>query len=295
MKKLKIDLTAGVKTIKVAANNIVSSRFIGNYRSVFPGRGLEFRDYRAYTPIDDASMIDWKATVRSKKTMVKEFEEERNLNIFFLIDASSSMLLGSTQKLKSEYAAEVVASLSRTIMEAGDSTGFSLFTDKPIKTLRPERGIRQFHILTEIITNGDLYGGKFDLEDALKFLFSTLSPGTLVIIVSDFISVSGNWEHYLEIASRKFQIIGIMVRDPIDSTLPKIEGEIILSDPFSDNAMLIEPDLIGEQFKKEVKNEERRIRDTFIKNSSDFLELTTDKYFLEPLISFFKMREARLR
>ena len=295
MKRLKVELTASTKNLRVGTARMITSRFIGNYVSVFRGRGLEFRDYRIYTPNDDASLIDWKATARSKKTMIKEFDEERDLTIFFLIDASSSMLLGSTQKLKSEYAAEVIALLSRTILEAGDSFGFCLFTDKPVKTILPDKGIKQFHNFAEIVTNADFYGGKFDLEDALKFIFTILTPGTLVMVVSDFITIGETWENYLELASRKFQIIGMMVRDPTDAALPKIRGEVIVSDPFSDDAMLVEPDLLQEQFKNEVEAEETKIKNIFVKNHSDFFKLKTNIDFIEPLIEFFKMREARLK
>ena len=295
MKKLKVEITESVEALRSSADKLVSSKFIGSYMSVFRGRGLEFLDYRAYYPDDDASLIDWKATARSNKTMIKVFEEERDINVFFLVDASSSMLLGSTPKLKSEYAAEIVASFSRTVLEAGDSIGFCLFTDRPVKTVLPDKGIKQFHILTETIVNADLYGGRFDLADAFKYLFTTLSPGTLVIIVSDFIISGEDWEHYMEIASKKFQMIGMMIRDPLDSTLPKIKGEVIVSDPFSDNAMLIEPDLIREPFKNEARLEEKRIKNIFIKNDGDFLSLTTNVNFLEPLIGFFKSRETRLK
>jgi len=53
--------------------------------------------------------------------------------------------------------------------------------------------------------------------------------------------------------------------------------------------------VIRERFAKYVKEEERKIKDAFVKNNSDFLELTTDVPFLEPLTKFFKMRELRLR
>ena len=294
MKRLKVDLATATKNLRVLTSSLVNTKFIGSYRSVFRGKGLEFRDYRQYTPDDDAASIDWKATVRSKKTLIKEFEEERNLNVFFLVDASSSMLLSSTPKLKSEYAAEIVASLSRAILESGDNVGFALFTDRPMKSVLPDRGTKQFYILSETIVDISLYGGKFDLGEALKFLIGSLSVGTLVMIVSDFIT-SNNWEQYLQIAARKFGIIGVMIRDPTDRALPKISGRVIVSDPFSNNAMLIEPNLIRERFAKYVKEEERKIKDAFVKNNSDFLELTTDVPFLEPLTKFFKMRELRLR
>ena len=84
MKKLKLEITESAAGLRTSASKLVSSKFIGGYKSVFRGRGLEFLDYRLYTPDDDASLIDWKATSRSNKTMIKVFEEERDINVFSL-------------------------------------------------------------------------------------------------------------------------------------------------------------------------------------------------------------------
>ncbi len=295
MKRLKVDISDATANLRILTKNIVNTKFIGNYKSVFRGRGLEFEDYRQYTPTDDANSIDWKASVRSKKTLIKEFVEERNLSVFFLIDASSSMLLSSTPKLKSEYAAELVASLSRAILESGDSVGFALFTDKVVKSVLPDRGPKQFFILSETLVDSSYYGGNFDLAEGLKSILAFLKEYALVIIVSDFITDNEDWKHYLEIASRKFQLIGMMIRDPIDNVLPKTSGRVVVSDPYSDRAMIIEPNIIKNEYAKIVKEDEKRLREIFQKNNSDFLELRTDQPFLEPLTKFFKMREARSR
>ena len=89
----------------IIAKKFVNSGFLGSYTSFFRGRGLEFENYRSYTESDDASFIDWKASLRSNNLLVKEYVEERALNVFLLIDVSSKMFFSSTQKLKNEYAA----------------------------------------------------------------------------------------------------------------------------------------------------------------------------------------------
>src|SRR3989338_7011118 len=144
-KELKLDLSEGIKRLKILTNRIINTRFIGGYKSVFKGKGLEFEDYRPYTTHDDASTIDWKASVKSNQLLVREFVEERNLNTFFLIDVSSSMVYGSIDKLKVEYAAEVAAALSYVILNSGDSMGFALFNDKIVKNVLPAQGVVQYH------------------------------------------------------------------------------------------------------------------------------------------------------
>jgi len=134
-KELKLDLSEGIKRLKILTTQIVNTKFVGGYKSVFKGRGLEFKDYRPYTPDDDASTIDWKASVRANKLFVRDFEEERNLNVFFLVDVSSSMVYGSIDKLKIEYVGELTAALSFVVLNAGDSVGFALFSDRIVSFL----------------------------------------------------------------------------------------------------------------------------------------------------------------
>jgi len=83
-KELKLDLSGAIKRLEIYTNQLINSSFIGNYKSVFRGKGLEFEDYRPYSKdYDDASAIDWKASIRSQQLLIREYVEERNINIFF--------------------------------------------------------------------------------------------------------------------------------------------------------------------------------------------------------------------
>ena len=107
------------------------------YNVMFQGRGLEFDSYRDFSSGDDASLIDWRATLRSNNLLAKKYIEERNLNIYFLLDVSNSMLFGSGNKLKAEFAAEFVAAVSHLIAGSGDNVGLVMFNEKIVKIVRP--------------------------------------------------------------------------------------------------------------------------------------------------------------
>ena len=55
------------------------------YKILFRGKGLEFESFRDFSPDDDASDIDWKTSSRARKLVVKQYREERDLKIFFLV------------------------------------------------------------------------------------------------------------------------------------------------------------------------------------------------------------------
>lgn len=289
-KKLELDLFGGIKRLKILTSRIVNTKFIGGYKSVFKGRGLEFEDYREYTPNDDASTIDWKASVKSNSLLVREFVEERNLNVYFLIDASSSMVYGSIDKLKMEYAGELIAALSYAVLTAGDSVGFALFDDKIIKDVPPAGGMVQYHNLVSTLVDPINYGGKYDLSEALKYTLAFLKEDSIIMVISDFIGLKNNWERYVKMISKKYDVIGVMVRDPRDMALPEYSSQVVLEDPFSNKHILVRPDLIRDDYKKYAARQTKLVKDVFLDAGANFIELATDKSFVGPITSLFIRR-----
>ncbi|MEK6946528.1 MAG: DUF58 domain-containing protein [Nanoarchaeota archaeon] len=293
--KLEIDTSASINRLKILTSRIVNSQIVGNYRSVFKGHGLEFHDYRPYTPTDDASTIDWKASVRSKKPLVREFIQERNLNIFFLIDASSSMVYSSIDKLKLEYTAELAATLSYIVLQAGDSTGFAMFNDKIKIYDYPKQGFNQYYKFARVLVDPKNYGGNYNLVEALKFTMAFLKEFSIVIIISDFIGLKNDWKHYLKLVGKKFDLIGIMICDPIEIELPEYNGQVILGDTFSEKQVLVNVQSIRESYKKYEESQQKMVNEAFMQANADFLELTTDKPFIKPITDLFLRRASRRR
>ena len=290
MEELKLNLKPLIKKLEVSTKRGFIDILTGSYKSSFKGKGLDFDGYRSYISGDDANTIDWKATLRSQDLLVKVFTEERNVNIIFLVDISSSMSFASIDKLKNEYAAELVASMSFAAIQAGDSVGMIMFSDKIVKLLPPAMGNRQYFMIIKALSNPKLYEGKFDLSRVISDLMNSFKRGAIVVIVSDFIGLGKDWEKYLSAASERFELIGIMVRDPRDYEMPEDVGQIVISDPYSDKEILIDTATIKEEYEAAVKKQIEYIKHTFIKSRANFLELRTDKPFLNHVINFFLVR-----
>jgi len=293
MEELKLNLKPLIKRLEVHIKRGLTSTLTGSYKSTFKGKGLDFVGYRPYDIGDDANMIDWKATLRSQDLLVKILVEERNVNIVFLVDVSSSMSFASIDKLKNEYAAELVASLSFAAIQAGDSVGLVMFNDKIVKFLPPNMGNKQYFMIINSLSNPKLYDGKFDFIKVINDLINSFKKGAIIVIVSDFIGLGKDWENYLRAVSEKFEVIGIMVRDPRDYEIPADVGQIVISDPYSDKEVLIDTAKIKDEYESVVKEQIKHIKETFINSKSDFLELRTDKPFLDYIIKFFLMRNKR--
>lgn len=261
------------------------------YRILLRGKGLEFDSYRDYSPDDDSSLIDWKASKRSNKFLVKQYREERNLKIVFLIDVGDNMVFGSSPKLKCEYSAEVVSAFANLIMYYGDRAGYILFSEEVKKFVPPNRGSRHFGLMVEDLLNAENYGGSTNLNKATEFAAKFLDRNiSSLIIVSDFLTYNEKIKGNFEILANKYELVAIMIKDPLDINLPKFNNEVVIEDPYSGEQLIVNPSIVSEEYKKYAIEQER----TFIKlcenNKIDLLRLQTDKPFVAELAIFLKKR-----
>ncbi len=296
LKEFKARLIPEFKELNVEPKkNILSTALAGELMSTLKGRGIEFEDYRDYTTEDDAERIDWRASQRAQRLLVREYKLEVNFNIFFLLDTSESMLFGSTKKLKCEYAAEVVTSLYHGVLQTGNSVGFGMFSKDLYKIVKPVLGKKQFYMFTREVSNPKNYGGEKNIRKAIQQTLSILDRKSLIFLISDFVGDDATWNEVMKIMASRHEVIGIMIRDPRDYTIPGDVGQLVLEDPFSKETMYVD----SKQYKKiyEEYNEKqlRKIRSLFRHNKSSLLELRTNTEFLNPVLQFFRKRGGRWR
>ncbi|MFA4960844.1 MAG: DUF58 domain-containing protein [Candidatus Pacearchaeota archaeon] len=261
------------------------------YKTIFRGKGLEFDAYKTFEQNDDASVIDWKASLRSNEILVKKYVEERDLNIYFILDVSSSMLFGSGDKLKSEYAAELIAALGHLILGSGDRTGLIMFSEKIVKILYPSGGKNQFFLFTKFLSDVSLYGGGCDLNEAIEFALQHVKTShNVFIIISDFISANKRIERNLVLLGSKYETMAIILRDPMDESLPKNSFQLAIQDPFSSNQMILDTSIAYKRYRESVVYHKKMLSEILKKSRIDSLELTIDKPFAIPLVSFLKRR-----
>jgi len=123
--------------------NIISKRlFAGQLRAERRtrkrGTGLEFADYRAYVAGDDFRHLDWKAYLRLNRLILKLFEEEEDLPIYFFVDSSQSMSYGDPSKL--DYSRRVAAALCYIGLANLDRVNVISFAEGVKAELPPQQG-----------------------------------------------------------------------------------------------------------------------------------------------------------
>ena len=293
-KELQVNVKPLIKKMEAILQKLSEARIMSKYRKIFKGKGLEFLEFREYRQDDDSSRIDWKATLKANKPLIKVFKEERDLDVYILLDVSNSMIFGSTEKLKSEYSAEIVAAISHIVLSTGDKAGLLMFSDRIKKVIPPINTNYQYYAILKACVDGNLYGGGLDFDMAIKYVMNIAKRESLLIIVSDFFGLNENWDNSLKIASIKFDVIGIMVRDIRDEELPRNIGKVLVKDPFSDREILIDPYLEAESYRAYTLEKKEQIKRAFIKYDSDFIEVKTNEDFVKPFLTLLERREIKL-
>jgi len=293
IKELRLKLLPDIYTLSVGAKkDILSNALEGEFTTLFKGKGMEFAGYREYTYTDYASTIDWAASLRAKKTLVREFEVQKNFKIFFMLDVSDKMLWCSTKqnKLKAEHGAELMNKLAYAMLRANNAIGFALFTDIFTSRLYPDIGIGVIARMNKELRNPNNYGGRYSIKKALQYVASFLKERCLIIIISDFIGMEDGWEGYLHNIMAQHEVIGIMLRDPRDEELPNVAGQYVLEDPFSRERYIVDLGDYKKSYAANVIKEEAAIFNSFGKNAYNFIKLRTDKEFSGALMAFFRKR-----
>jgi uncharacterized protein (DUF58 family) len=286
--KLNLDIAGAVSELETLLKRVLPKNIM--YQIVL-GKGLEFDGYRDYTQNDDASLIDWKASVRGKRTLIRKYIEERDLKFIFLIDVSENMVFGSTEKLKCEYTAELSAALSHLILVNGDRFGFILYNDHIVSRRLPELGNKQFEIFVSELSNPLIYNGISNLNNILDNLPDSLDRSTsMIFIISDFIRFDETYQKNLEILAGLFEVVAVIVRDPLDNHMPVINKELIIENPETKEKLLINPKIASKIYEENALKQLSLVKKIFQNNDVDFLELSTEKYFAEEFAVFLKER-----
>jgi uncharacterized protein (DUF58 family) len=169
-----------------------------------------------------------------------------------------------------------------------------MFSDEIKKVIPSSNTNYQYYAILKACVNGNLYGGHLDLDMAIRYMMNLAKRESLLIIVSDFFGLDEYWDRSLKVASAKFDVIGIMVRDPRDEELPRNIGKVMVRDPFSEREILIDPDLEAESYKSYTLEKKEIIKRTFVKYDSDFIEVKTDQDFIKPFLTLLERREKKL-
>ena len=218
----------------------LDGRLQGGYRTVQRGSGTDLAGLRPYTDGDDARYIDWNVTARLDELQIRQFNEDRELTAWLVLDRSASMSVGGAGRGKGDVLVELALSLARLLGRNGNRVGAVLYDTGSTRIVPPGTGRRQaLRIAGELdrpIRAGG--GSSTDLSAMLEVVAATARRRSLVVVISDFIGV-GEWERPLLRLAHRNEVVALRVVDAADDALPAV-GLIVVEDIETGEQLLVD-------------------------------------------------------
>jgi len=151
------------------------------------GEGRTFDCLRDYVQGDDTRHIDWKATARRRKPIVREYEAERHQNVLLMLDAGRMMTatVGSLTKL--DCAVNAALLVAHTAVAHGDNVGLLVFAEEVLAYLPPRTGRRQVRRVLELLYRIQPSLVEPDYGAAFRYLATRRLQRALVLVFTDLV------------------------------------------------------------------------------------------------------------
>ena len=278
-----------IKKLDIKTKQLVDGIITGNYNSVFKGQGIEFSEIRDYRSGDDIRTIDWKVTARFNHPYIKEFIEERDLQVYFVIDISGSGSFG-TNVSKKEKSFEIIASLMFAALRNNDGAGVFLITDNIEKFIPARKGRRHILQLLDIITTFTPNSVKTNLKKSLEQVSKIIKRKSIVFVISDFIDNS-EYLKPLKLLRKRHDVIALRIIDPREREIPDV-GMIELEDEETGEQILVNTS--DEEFRNSysrlITENDAKFLTNMLKIKINTIPLLTDQDYSTSLKKFFKRR-----
>lgn len=282
-----------VRRIELTSKRLMDSALSGAYHSRFKGKGMEFAEVREYVAGDDIRSIDWNVTARSQSPHVKQFDEERELNLMLVVDCSASTHFGSQFSLKRESMAMVAGLLAFAAVQNQDQVGLLLFSDHVEKVIPPAKGRKHVLRLIRDLLEFEPQGKATSIHSALEGLRQNLKKHSLVAFLSDFLQM----DHLddLKHLNRKHEVLAVQFWDPFEGVIPKV-GKFPLQDLETGEIHWLDSShrSLRQNLEKFEETEAFRLEQFFKKRKVDFIRVTQKSDFestIQPLVQYFYQRK----
>jgi uncharacterized protein (DUF58 family) len=195
----------------------------GNYRTLFRGFGLDLADLREYQYNDDVRHIDWNVTARMQQPYVREYNEDREVTAWFLLDLSPSVDFGSGEVRKQALSIDFVTVLARILTRHGNRVGAIFYGDRVDRVIAARSGRRHvLHIVQSMLDRPQQpRSDGTRLDDLLQGALRSLKRRSVVFLVSDFLSAPG-WTDALAQLALRHEMLAVRLHDPLEHELPDL-------------------------------------------------------------------------
>lgn len=269
----------------------------GDYRTLFRGFGLDLADLREYHPGDDVRHIDWNVTARLQTPHVREFQEDRDVSAWFVLDLSGSVEFGSGAVRKRDLLTDFTTVMALLLTRYGNRVGAVLYggaTDNAATVIPARSGRRQLlHVLDRMHATPAACPGDTRLRDLLEQARAVARRRSVVFVVSDFISATG-WQASLGMLARRHEVVAVRLVDPLELALPDL-GLVVLQDAETAEQIFVDTHdpAFRKRFAAAAEAREAELHQAFARAGVQCLTLSTYARLDLALLNFTRQRRHR--
>jgi len=217
-----------IKILDFKLSKILNWWLFWAYKSMFNGNWLEFSEHKEYNFWDNIKDIDWKASSKTDKIQSKKYEEERDLNVLFVLDNSSSMNFWTTDKTKKDTLEEIFYSLSLSAYYNNDNIWWLIFDWKENIFIDYKKSRNNIYKILEKI---EIKNNNKFIENKINFILKDLvnrqvKNNLIFILIDDLRNID---EKLLKLIWANNEIIFININDYFENNLTNLPLDITLN------------------------------------------------------------------
>jgi uncharacterized protein (DUF58 family) len=196
----------------IAVRRLADDLSYGLDGSRFLGSGIDYVQSRLYQPGDPVKSIDWRVTARSAKVHVKEYEAQRRIAAWILIDTSASMIVSSVARSKYELALHVAGGLALACLDRTSPVGVLGCGSRDV---RVEPSLAKDQVLQWLLRlRRHAFDESTHITRRLQQLRPTLPSRSIVIVCSDLHEEGA--VHALALLAQQHEVAVVQFQDPAE-------------------------------------------------------------------------------
>ncbi len=283
-------LIAQLGNLELRARRILDGFYAGRHANKNRGHAQDFSQHRPYNPGDDLRSIDWKVFGRTDRLVIKQYEEQTNVQATLVMDQSASMGFSYDGRLsKLEYAKTLAAAIGYVVVSQSDAIGLlSASTRLPAGSQLGHLS-RLFETLEKISPEG-----AWNVDNLVKDLEMATRKRGFVAIFSDLMADPERVLASLRLLhARKNEVLVFQILDRAELELP-FTGPMLFEDMEDKSLLKTEPEAIRHAYTSWVENHLLQQAQAFRSLGVDYLRITTDTPFDSGLGAYLSWRGRHL-
>ena len=303
---------ARLKSFELRAKMIVEGVMSGRHRSPYHGFSVEFAQHRPYAPGDDLRHLDWKVYGRTDKLHLKQYQQETNLDLVCLVDASGSMnfgtrafkeasgvgvdrsLDGREEWTKFDHATALAAAISYITLQQNDRVGLGVFATELLAIVNRSSQTGTWRKIVETLATHPV-DAQTDLSRVVDQVLGQLNHRCLIVLISDLLADPAMVRESLaRIRHRGHDLILFQIVDQTDRTLA-IDDLVQSEGLEGEETVRADPADIRDAYTRAFDAHIAAVRKEATAFGFDHTVVSTHDWLGPPLAAFISRREALMR